>query len=190
MATGTKTKKAKTIDTLLWILIIGLSAWAIFAIASNYRSFETFMAAYFSLTPWDLKMMPVGCVCFFLFWRSCKALIFDPCMELINAREQATEGSLTDSSDLLLKSEKLEQEYQEKIGAARIQAMQNKLELIKQTKTDSQNLLLKANQEAEAIIKTAQEKVKSEIASFKSGIEENATAMVDLVTAKFDLKGN
>ncbi len=133
--------------------------------------------ALFDLSVLDFQMILVCAVIFYIYTVIASKTLFGPLLKLYEAREQATVGAESSASESLLEAENLEKEYEAQITEARIQAMQEKLEILSIASKDANETLGKAEDAARDEIVSARAKLEESREKLRSELFQDADAM-------------
>lgn len=128
----------------------------------------------FDLVPLDLAMILVCALLFVCLWRALGAVLFNPYIRLIEARERATIGATEGANSDRQKAENLMQQYEQQLMNARIAAVQAKLAVVDNAKAQAGQIIEKAEAKAQEEVRS----VRWELASQKDSIKSKSLAQV------------
>ncbi|MCB0333672.1 MAG: hypothetical protein KDD55_09255 [Bdellovibrionales bacterium] len=133
--------------------------------------------ALFDLSVLDFQMILVCAVVFYLYTVIASKTLFGPLMKLYEAREQATIGAESSASETIREAESLEQEYGAQLTEARIQAMQEKLEILSIATKDASGILGTAENTARDEILSARQSLEASREKLRAELFQDADAM-------------
>jgi F-type H+-transporting ATPase subunit b len=166
--------------TILLIIFACIFAFAY----SNFSAVTAFAAEFLSLTPSDVKMIPVGTALFFVYWQLADRLLFQPFLRVINEREAMTSGASSAAHDTLKEAEQLLTDYDDQILAARVDAMQKKQVALNDCASWSREELAKAANQAQAQIASSRASLAEELKKTQSTMAASISALANDIVAK------
>lgn len=129
----------------------------------------------FDLVPFDVVMICACALLFVVFWQVLSRVLWQPYLALVEARERATVGAQTGASDARARASELRQQFDEKIGNARIAAMEKKLSVLESAKKEAHLIVEKAEGDAQEHVRS----VRWEIGSKMEDFQRRAASEVD-----------
>ncbi len=127
--------------------------------------FMTGILAALDLTPQDCPMIVVGTLLLYMLYRALSTKLFKPMLEHIERREEATTGVLQTAAQMRQKGEALQLRHNEALFQARVEANQQKNEI-----------LTAAKERAAAIIAAAEASAAVELKGGRAAIQEQVSA--------------
>lgn len=141
------------------------------------------LLATFSLTPADARMIPIGCVLFFLLWKLLSAKLFTPFLQVTETREAMTTGAAAAADEKVALAARLNEEIDERIRSTRVDAMRRKLDTVAAARAKAQQILERAEGGAAEQIKSARKEIADSTAALRAKSLERADALAsELVT--------
>jgi len=171
-------------DPFLIAMGLLLLICVIAVIIGNQEVFFEVAEKNFQLTAWDVKMIPVGALLFFLFWQFCNAMLFHPYLELVEDRENMTEGATSTATDTIEEAAQLIDEYEAKMTEARVEAMQLKLEALAQAKEQAKTLTDEASVTAAKALEKTRASIREQIAAAKEEAKQQVEALSQEIASK------
>lgn len=149
-------------------------------------SFAAFAEKNFDLGYFDLVMIPVGSLLFFIFWKLMEAAVFKDFLNLYNSRELATVGSNEETARLQSETANLRVEYNDKLASEKKSALNKKADLIEHSKKEAANEIKEAttviNQQAEAKINKSIDEINQEKEELFAKVSELAEEVSQKIT--------
>ena len=112
-------------------------------------SFEALLK-FFDLTREDAQMIVFGAIFFIILWKLLDRAVFTPFLALYTAREAATDGAGDIAASINEEADQAMAQYEERIGAARGQAVKQKALEVNQAKEEANRILADATRQANA----------------------------------------
>jgi len=138
----------------------------------------------FDLTLLDGQMILVCAVLFVIFINLAKRTLFGPLLDLIDAREAATDGAETEALAIHKKAADLNHDYERQLVAARVAAVTAKLEVVARAKDRAAQIIGQAEQAAQVELTAAQNSLESLRAKLQADSAQDADAMAQAIVQK------
>lgn len=148
------------------------------------KSVVDFAGDFLKLTPTDLIFIPVGSFLFFVFWKLMENAVFDPFLELHEAREAATEGSQEAAQQKLAEATRLENEAEDQLNLARRDAVQGKMSKVAEMKKEAAEIIADAENQAMQYSEQAIKEAADKIIKLKAELETQAGYLASDVVEK------
>ena len=129
----------------------------------------------FDLVPLDALMIIVCALLFVVFWKALTVSLWQPYMNLIEARESATIGAQDGASTSRQQAVDLLNKFEENIGSARISAMEKKLSMLEKAKKEAHTIIEKAEGEAAESVRA----VRWQIENSREEVQRRANQEID-----------
>ena len=129
-------------------------------------------------------MIIFSCVFFAVYWKFLDKKVFQPFLNLTEAREAATTGASEEALAIIEKADQVKSEYEEKLLVARKTAFELKQENAEKTKLEAAEIIAKAEQEAVEILKNSNKEMISSINKTKEELAGKAEALAEDIVAK------
>lgn len=136
------------------------------------------------LVPQDVVMIFVGALLFTLLWKALEAWLFLPFLKVVEARESATKGAVSDAAEMQQRADNLMREYNSELARKRVEAVERKLKLLEETKTKAAGIVSQAQQGAKSIIESARSEVVRRESELETRLAGEVDQVVDLVVQK------
>ena len=174
-------------------LIVRLVGWLFLAAiiitpVYYYSSFEQIAGEHLDLTPWDLKMIPVGMLAFFLFWKAMEKFVFAPFLRLNIEREAITSGAMDTAQDLLAEAESIQQKYTDKINEARATAVKAKLDKLETARKEASEIIAQAENQAATIIESARSDLETNANKIRTDLLSEIESLANDIVQKLKTK--
>lgn len=127
---------------------------------------------FFSLEPLDFPLALVAMVLFFLFYKALEKLLFRPFLSYLDARDAVTEGARHKAHDNILKAQKLDKEFEDRLFAARLEANKERELKLKEVEKEVQTILEGAAQAEHKISEGAQAQLARELSAARQRIAQ------------------
>lgn len=138
----------------------------------------------FDLTPQDGRMILIGTVVFFLFWRIADVLIFRPFLALYEEREALTTGASHSSRDLLEKAAVIRARTEEQVNTARLSAVARKLEVLSAAKQEAAKVTEAAETEVQEAVRKARWEREQNLSQTRERVLSEAETLAREVVGK------
>src|SRR5882724_8900967 len=116
-----------------------------------------------------LKAIPTVCLLVLVYFYL-KAMLFKPLEKVLKQREELTEGARRVAAQSLTSAERKEQEYQEKLQAARAEVYRAQEETRRKWLEDQAAQVAQARERAEAMVRTAREQIAVEMKAARESL--------------------
>ncbi len=136
------------------------------------------------LTPLDVRMILIGTVIFFVFMKLLERTLFAPHMRLSDAREASTSGAAEAAQKMNREAEKIQAKYEEQIGIARKNAMNEKAALVGKARAEADRIVQAAEGEAEESIRQAKLEGAEYIENNRPSIQGQANDLSALIVSR------
>lgn len=163
-------------------------AFIVAEIIFNLPAVITFSEKNLELTAMDVKMIPVGGLLFFIFWKAMEAKVFIPYLKLFEAREAATVGSVGIANEIESEARSLQEQYKQGIFNARKDAVQQKLEKLEIVKKDNTAVLTEAETKASQISDNARKELEAKMAELSNSLNQKVENLSEEVVNKIKAK--
>lgn len=140
--------------------------------------------ANFALEPFDVPMIVLGAVLFYIFCKLFGKHVVMPYMRLMEAREAATEGVVREAQAELRAAGELQHEFDARIQQARIAALAEKLKIVESAKKEGADLLKNAEDAARKILEEERGVLKQSLEEERSKASLEEESLVALVLQK------
>ena len=138
----------------------------------------------FDLTKHDLAMIPWGAFFFVVLWVLLAKFLFKPYLTLVEARENATSGAVESSREKIAKADELRASYEDRLGAERVAAMKQKLEVVANAKRSATEILERAESTAQKSLKDGRAAIARESAALRDASLRDTDGLADMVISK------
>lgn len=165
-------------------LIVFVVAQAIFSLPGVIKFCEDNL----ELNAMDVRMIPVGGLLFFIFWRLMAEGVFKPYLKLFEAREAATIGSLDAANEIISEAKKLEAEYEDGVFNARKKAVSDKLLKLEEIKKENTAALSEAESKAAEITEQSRKNLEVKISELRSSLDSKVEELSGEVVEKIKIK--
>lgn len=133
----------------------------------------------FTLEQHDALMIIVGAFVYLAFWQLMKKVFWQPYLQLFEERERLTSGAEATAGSQRQEAKELIEQYEEKISAARIEAMQHKLQKVSEASRQASSILSRAENNAKDQILAGRKQLQENLEPLKKQLFENAEGMVE-----------
>lgn len=172
------------VKALGWLFLLAIIALPIY----YYSAFEAFAINTFDLTEHDIKMIPVGIVLFFAFWKAMERFVFNPYLNLFEAREKATSGSEDLAQEILTSAKDVDSKFDKEIATARKEAVSKKLDAIEDAKKEAAALIEKAEDDSLAKTLEARKSIESEVEKIRETLNADVDSLSNEIVEKIKTK--
>ena len=138
----------------------------------------------FDLVPRDVPMILICAILFVALWKVLGRVLFDPYLNLIEAREAATQGAQGLSHDKLKQADTLLEEYNSKLSDHRQRLIQDKLSKTLAAKAEADKLIHKTEDEARAKLSATKEEIKQQEIRARQDLNQQAAALAEIIVRK------
>lgn len=138
----------------------------------------------FDLVPLDVLMIVVCSVAFVVFWQVLSQVLWKPYLQLIDAREKATVGAQEGAHEDRARAEELKRQYEEKVGAARVAAMEKKFSLLENAKREAHTLVEKAEGEAQEHVRAVRWEIGSKMEDFQKRAAQEVEGLSRIIVER------
>ena len=138
----------------------------------------------FDLVPFDVLMIGVGAALFVVLWRVLARVFFIPYLTLVEAREQATSGADLAAGDMRKRAEQIRRNYENRITAARVEAVKEKLDAVQAAKREAARILDKAEGQAQETLRSARWDMGRKIGELRTEILREADRIAGQIVDK------
>lgn len=138
----------------------------------------------FDLEILDAQMILVCVVLFVIFWKTLARVLINPMIRLSEARQNATSGAEHNAVEIAQQAEALAAEYEKKLSAARGQAIQERLDAIKEANIKAEGIVKAAEQEAQQLTEKSRAGLKATLTEVEARLMRDADSMVDSIVQK------
>ena len=114
-----------------------------------------------------------------------KHLIFEPYLRMKDARFERTTAQLQRAQALHDRAVALDSQCREQLQAARVKAVSERSQLLKQAAKEREALLAQAQKEGEDRMAEARERMEAQIAEARREMEGEAIALAQVIRSKF-----
>lgn len=133
----------------------------------------------FALSVTDFYMIIACALAFVVFWKLSAITLFKPYLKLFELRESATLGAESGSKEQVSKAAKLNLQYDEELGAARLSALKLKASKTGAATKTAAGIVSKAEDEARSFIARERKGIQSSIESMKAEVFKDTEALAD-----------
>jgi F-type H+-transporting ATPase subunit b len=138
----------------------------------------------FDLTTRDLVMIPLGALFFLVLWVFLSKFLFKPYLALVEARESATSGAVESSREKVAKAAELRASYDERLGAERVTAMKQKLDVVANAKKNAAEIIERAESSAQAALRDGRAANARDAAALRDMSLQDVDGLADMVISK------
>jgi F-type H+-transporting ATPase subunit b len=138
----------------------------------------------FDLTTRDLVMIPLGALFFLVLWVFLSKFLFKPYLALVEARENATSGAVESSREKVAKAAELRASYDERLGAERVTAMKQKLDVVANAKKNAAEIIERAESSAQAALRDGRAANARDAAALRDMSLQDVDGLADMVISK------
>lgn len=181
---------SKTWDSIVFCLILVLFAIGLSQLTLAFFDEDSFQAIIktLDLTASDVKMIPVGAVLFFMFWKFFDGLVFNKYLKLHEEREAAGSGAEVSAENKIEEAKQLTAEYEEKLHAARVEFTKEKLTKVDLAKKAAHTEISRASKQAEESLTESREKLASQAERIREDLNSQVDALSRELTDKIKQK--
>lgn len=137
----------------------------------------------FTLTLTDGVMIVVGMIFFFLLWQTLQRVFFEPYIRLAETREGLTTGAKKEAGTKQHQADLLFQQVDERLRAARVEAMTRKLTVLTEARTKAAAIVESAEREAAQTLKQGREQIRTDVSQSRSSslasVRDLANSLLD-----------
>lgn len=126
----------------------------------------------------------VQIVFFLFFWFLLAKLLFKPFVGLLEERERRTEGARAEARSLQSEAERMREEYEKRIAAARDEGSGVKEAIIQQGYQERERLLSQARDEAASLLERIRGELEQEMRKEEQSVEREAEAIARQMAEK------
>lgn len=141
----------------------------------------------FDLTPIDLPMIFFGAVFFFVFCKIFGKYVIRPYLQLIEARESASEGTLQEAAADLRAAADLQKDFEAYMNETRLAAIKKKADTIDRAKKDAAKLIENAESQARLFLESERLGLKQVIEEARHALHKEEGNLASLVLQKLEL---
>lgn len=134
-------------------------------------------------------MIPVGALFFVVLWWIMGRFVFKPYLALIEAREAATTGAVDTSRETLARAAEIRASYDQKLGAARIDAVKQKLVAVAEAKKHAATVTENAERQAQAALKDGRGEISRDIEGVRTQSLRDADSLSNMIVDKITSGG-
>lgn len=135
----------------------------------------------FDLVPFDVLMIVVCAVLFLGLWKFLDKVLFGPYLGLIEAREKLTIGAGDTATAERAKAKSLTEEYEQKLMAARVSAMEKKLGAISKAKTEADSIVEKSEHSSQELLRSVRWEMAKKIDEMRGKAFGEVDSLVDMI---------
>jgi len=137
----------------------------------------------FTLNTTDGLMIVVGMIFFYVLWQTLRRVFFEPYIKLAEAREALTTGAKREASAKQSQADKLFEQVDERLRAARVEAMTRKLNVLTEARATASAIVESAEKEAAEALKAGREKIRADLGrsrtSSLASVRDLANSLLD-----------
>jgi F0F1-type ATP synthase membrane subunit b/b' len=138
----------------------------------------------FDLVPFDVVMIAVCAILFVVLWKTLGKVLFAPYLELVEAREAATVGAEDGAKSDQARAQAITEEYEGKLMAARVAAMEKKLAAITKAKSEADSLVGKAEDGAQEMMRTIRWEMAKKMDEMRSKAFSDIDGLADMIVER------
>jgi F-type H+-transporting ATPase subunit b len=138
----------------------------------------------FSLTAQDAQMIPFGALFFVGLWLLLGRFVFKPFLALVEARERATSGAVDAAKEKIAQANELRQSYEQKIGAVRLEAVRQKLDVVAAAKKSAAHVAEEAERNAQEALKQGRANIARDVAEVRNRSLADADNLAEMIVQK------
>lgn len=131
-------------------------------------------------------MILIWALLFLILQRLLNAAFFKPYMLLIEKRESATSGAIARAQECRRKTEELAAQYEDKITAIKVKAIQSRLETMGRAKRDADLIVEKAEKAAQELVASSRAALSAKLAELRNEVPTHAAALADILVRKLE----
>jgi len=126
---------------------------------------------------------------FFALYEVLSRTLFRPYLEVLDARDQCTQGKLRAVEALKAKALDMQQNYERSMTEAQLRAIREREAAAMSAELEEKRRVLKAKQEAQAYLELQEKQLKEEAMRVRQALSEDKSLWVNEILAKLDGAG-
>jgi F-type H+-transporting ATPase subunit b len=138
----------------------------------------------FDVVPFDVVMIIASAALFVVLYRTMGKFVFGPYLDLIESRERATIGAEGAAATEREQAQTIEKEYQDRLMAARVSAMEKKIANLNSAKAEADAVVEKAEGSAQELLRSVRWEMARQIDETRNKTHADVDSLAEMIVER------